>query len=69
MDFDYFDTNDDCKKCDLSSLVDVGVEYEEKHWICQKGYNLDFLVNKTKKPCGLEAGNYYKVEIKEAKRK
>ena len=51
-------TNDDCKKCCCSHIMDVGSDYEEREYVCSKGYYNQY-AKADKKPCGLDKGFYY----------
>jgi hypothetical protein len=59
MNFDYYRTNEDCKKCARSRVVDISRDYEEHQWECDLGYRIEGQLDTNNKGCKLSKGKYY----------
>lgn len=63
MNWDYYDTNEDCKSCCCSHVVDISSEYEEHVWKCTKGHSINLQNDTNRKQCGLKSGEYYSSQV------
>jgi len=59
MNVDWYFTNEDCKKCCFSRVVDNSHEYESHYYSCDLGHNIEGQMDDNKKGCRLIAGEYY----------
>lgn len=55
-------TNEDCKECCCSHIMNIGSDYEDKQWVCSLGYNVNY-ANADDKPCGLPEDEFYTTKI------
>lgn len=59
MNIDFYTTNEDCKSCARSRVVDISSDYVEHMWKCDLGHRIENQLDTNNKGCGLSAGKYY----------
>ena len=66
---DWYFTNEDCKRCSYSRVVDISSDYEAHEWQCIKGHIIEGQFDLNKKGCGLLEGIYYVTKVIETTNK